>query len=103
MVTEGGANLSMGEKQLLCLGRAILRKSKLLILDEATSSMDVETDTRITELVKSEFSSCSVLTIAHRLSTVLSGDKICVMEKGRIVEEDSPTELIKNKQSKFYQ
>ena len=55
VVTEGGSNLSMGEKQLLCLGRAILRKSKLLILDEATSAMDIETDTRITKLVTKKF------------------------------------------------
>ena len=90
IITEGGSNLSLGEKQLLCLGRAILRyiaqmkrfkkslftrNSKLLILDEATSAMDVNTDTRITSLVHSQFREVTILTVAHRINTITKYDK----------------------------
>jgi len=92
-VTEGGGNLSQGQRQLVCLGRAILRRSKLLILDEATSALDSHTDARIATLLKTEFSECSVITIAHRLATVVEADRVLVLEHGRLVELGDPQVL----------
>ena len=80
----------------------ISRNSKLLILDEATSAMDVVTDQKMTSLVQSEFSTCTVVTIAHRLNTVLSCDRVCVMEKGRIIEIGAPLELMADTNTHFH-
>ena len=80
----------------------ISRNSKLLILDEATSAMDVVTDQKMTSLVQSQFSSCTVVTIAHRLNTVLSCDRVCVMETGRIVEIGAPLELMADTNTHFH-
>ncbi|GAB1302447.1 ATP-binding cassette sub-family C member 2 [Apodemus speciosus] len=95
-VTEGGDNLSIGQRQLLCLGRAVLRKSKILILDEATAAVDLETDSLIQTTIRNEFSQCTVLTIAHRLHTIMDCDKIMVLDNGKIVEYGSPEELLSN-------
>ncbi|KAF5296656.1 hypothetical protein FQR65_LT10196 [Abscondita terminalis] len=101
-VTEGGDNLSVGQRQLVCLSRALLRKSKVLILDEATSAVDLETDSLIQKTIKSEFKDCTILTIAHRLNTIMDSDRIIVLEKGLIAECDSPSTLLENKKSMFY-
>lgn len=101
-VLEGGQNLSVGQRQLICLGRALLRKTKLLILDEATAAIDLETDDLIQKTIKTEFSECTVLTIAHRLNTILDHDEIIVLDKGKLVEFGSPKNLIQNNKSVFH-
>ncbi|KAM6182924.1 ATP-binding cassette sub-family C member 2 [Erethizon dorsatum] len=95
-VTEAGENLSIGQRQLLCLGRALLRKSKILVLDEATAAVDLETDQLIQKTIRNEFSHCTVITIAHRLHTIMDSDKIMVLDNGNIVQYGSPEELLEN-------
>ncbi|XP_018359856.1 PREDICTED: multidrug resistance-associated protein 1 isoform X5 [Trachymyrmex cornetzi] len=101
-VTEGGENLSVGQRQLICLARALLRKTKVLILDEATAAVDLETDDLIQTTIRQEFKNCTVLTIAHRLNTILDSDRVIVLDKGLIVEYDSPEVLLSNPSSSFY-
>ncbi|XP_025074063.1 multidrug resistance-associated protein 1 isoform X4 [Pogonomyrmex barbatus] len=101
-VTEGGENLSVGQRQLICLARALLRKTKVLILDEATAAVDLETDDLIQTTIRQEFKDCTVLTIAHRLNTILDSDRVIVLDKGLIVEYDSPEVLLRNSSSSFY-
>ncbi|KAK6293389.1 hypothetical protein J4Q44_G00357150 [Coregonus suidteri] len=100
-VSEGGENLSIGQRQLLCLARALLRKSRILILDEATAAVDLETDNLIQKTIRREFSHCTVLTIAHRLHSILDSSRVMVLDAGKIVEFDSPSTLF-NKQGHFY-
>jgi ABC-type multidrug transport system fused ATPase/permease subunit len=96
-VSEGGANFSHGQRQLLCLARAILQQPKIMILDEATSAVDMETDGHIQQAIRSEFgrNMSSLLVIAHRLSTIADFDRILVMDDGKIVEAGSPKDLIR--------
>ncbi|XP_061394487.1 multidrug resistance-associated protein 1 isoform X10 [Musca vetustissima] len=101
-ITEGGENLSVGQRQLVCLARALLRKTKVLILDEATAAVDLETDDLIQKTIRSEFADCTILTIAHRLNTIMDSDKVIVLDKGEIAEFDSPANLLNNPQSAFY-
>ncbi|KAL0104449.1 hypothetical protein PUN28_017289 [Cardiocondyla obscurior] len=101
-VSEGGENLSVGQRQLICLARALLRKTKVLILDEATAAVDLETDDLIQTTIRQEFKDCTVLTIAHRLNTILDSDRVIVLDKGLIVEYDSPEILLRNPSSSFY-
>uniref|UniRef100_A0A1B6D6I6 ABC-type glutathione-S-conjugate transporter n=3 Tax=Clastoptera arizonana TaxID=38151 RepID=A0A1B6D6I6_9HEMI len=101
-ICEGGENLSVGQKQLVCLARALLRKSKILILDEATAAIDLETDDLIQRTIRKEFKSCTVLTIAHRLNTILDSDRVIVLDKGYLKEFDSPMNLLHEKTSIFY-
>ncbi len=101
-VTEGGSNFSAGQKQLICIGRALLKQSKVLALDEATSSIDKHTDSLIQTLIRKEFKNITVLCIAHRLDTIVDYDKIMVLAKGKIVEYDSPQNLLKNENGDFY-
>jgi ABC-type multidrug transport system fused ATPase/permease subunit len=101
-ISEGGDNLSAGQKQLICLARALLRNSKIIVLDEATSSCDLETDRIIQNTIKDKFKDCTLLTIAHRLNTIIDYDRIIVLDFGRIVENDSPNNLLSNTSSRFY-
>lgn len=101
-ITEGGSNLSNGEKQLLCLARAILRRSKLIIFDEATSSVDYATDELITATIRRSFEQSTILTIAHRLRTIIDFDLVIVMDKGQVVEFDAPAKLLDDETSRFF-
>jgi len=101
-IAEGGENLSVGQRQLICLARALLRKTKILILDEATAAVDLETDDLIQRTIKSEFNDCTVLTIAHRLNTIMDSDRVILLDKGSIAEFDSPTNLLSRPNSIFY-
>ncbi|KAG0088379.1 hypothetical protein BGZ92_006256 [Podila epicladia] len=101
-VAQNGENFSVGQRSLICLARALLRKTKVLILDEATAAVDVETDDLIQKTIRKEFKDRTILTIAHRIKTVMDSDKILVLEKGRVQEYDSPQELLKTKTSLFY-
>lgn len=101
-VAEYGENLSQGQRQLLCLGRALLKKCRILLLDEATSSVDFETDKEIQRTLREDFANCTVLTIAHRVNTIMDSDKILVMKDGKVGEFASPEELLADKNSIFY-
>ncbi|XP_074034732.1 ATP-binding cassette sub-family C member 4 isoform X3 [Leptinotarsa decemlineata] len=94
MVTEGGNNFSLGQKQLICLARAILRNNKILVLDEATANVDQRTDLLIQKTIREKFSNCTVLTIAHRLNTIMDTDKVIVISFGKILEFDHPHQLL---------
>eukprot|EP00644_Phytophthora_capsici_P003380 jgi/Phyca11/116574/e_gw1.31.204.1 len=100
-VLEGGQNFSVGERQLICLARAILRNSKILCLDEATASMDYSTDEFIQASIRKEFAEATVLTIAHRMETILDYDKILVLKKGHIAEFGTPSELLNTLNGEF--
>ncbi|XP_078611217.1 multidrug resistance-associated protein 1-like [Branchiostoma floridae x Branchiostoma japonicum] len=96
-VTEGGQNLSVGQRQLVCLARALLRKSKILVLDEATAAVDLETDDLIQSTIRTQFADCTVLTIAHRLNTIMDSTRVLVLDAGQIEEFDTPENLISAK------
>ncbi|XP_031639018.1 multidrug resistance-associated protein 4-like [Contarinia nasturtii] len=100
-VLDGGSNFSAGQRQLLCLARAILRKNKILILDEATANVDSETDKLIQETIRKTFVDCTVITIAHRLHTIMDSDKVLVVDAGECVEFDHPFELIQKPDGYF--
>ncbi|KAG0202488.1 hypothetical protein BGX28_005009 [Mortierella sp. GBA30] len=102
MVLEGGDNFSVGQRQLICLARALLRKTSLLILDEATAAIDLETDMLVQAIIRQKFSDCTILTIAHRINTVMDSDRIMVLSEGKIAEFESPAKLLADPSSIFY-
>ncbi|CAK67069.1 unnamed protein product (macronuclear) [Paramecium tetraurelia] len=101
-ISEGGDNLSSGEKQLICIARAVLKKSKVVLIDEATANIDVETEHKIQETILNAFRDCTVITIAHRINTILHCDKIIVVDQGEIKEYGKTNELLLLKDSIFY-
>ncbi|XP_076312434.1 ATP-binding cassette sub-family C member 4-like isoform X1 [Tachypleus tridentatus] len=102
-LAEGGSNFSVGQRQLICLARALLRKNRILVLDEATANVDPSTDNLIQKTIREKFKQCTVLTIAHRLHTIMDSDRVLVLEAGRIEEFDEPYILMKNESGWFIQ
>jgi ATP-binding cassette subfamily C (CFTR/MRP) protein 4 len=100
-VMDRGSNYSVGQRQLICLARAIIRNNKILMLDEATANVDPQTDAVIQKTIRQKFADCTVLTVAHRLNTIMDSDKVLVMESGSMVEFDHPHVLLQNSMSKF--
>lgn len=94
-VSEEGSNLSQGQRQLLCVSRAILRRSRIVLLDEATASVDVENDQNLQRVLRSVFAHCTMLTIAHRINTISDSSRILVLDAGKVAEFDSPQVLLK--------
>jgi ABC-type multidrug transport system fused ATPase/permease subunit len=92
----------VGQRQLVCLARALLRKTKVLILDEATAAIDIETDELIQNTIRAQFRDCTILTIAHRLNTIMDSNRIIVLEQGKIAEFDTPSNLLADSHSLFY-
>ncbi|CAN6354014.1 unnamed protein product [Urochloa humidicola] len=100
-VNDDGENWSAGQRQLFCLARVLLRRNKILVLDEATASIDSATDAILQRVIKQEFSECTVITIAHRVPTVIDSDMIMVLSYGKMIECDRPSSLMENKESAF--
>ncbi|KAI8046520.1 probable multidrug resistance-associated protein lethal(2)03659 [Drosophila gunungcola] len=101
-ISEGGSNFSVGQRQLVCLARAILRENRVLVMDEATANVDPQTDALIQATIRSKFRDCTVLTIAHRLNTIMDSDRVLVMDAGHLVEFGSPYELLTLSESKIF-
>ncbi|KAF4399164.1 hypothetical protein G4B88_023758 [Cannabis sativa] len=101
LVVDDGSNWSMGQRQLFCLGRALLRRSQILVLDEATASIDNATDMILQKIIRTEFANCTVITVAHRIPTVMDCNMVLAMSDGKIVEYDEPMKLMKKENSLF--
>ena len=95
-VKEAGSNFSVGERQLVCLARALVQKCKIIVMDEATANVDFKTDNLIQQVIRHKFKDSTVLTIAHRLNTIMDYDKVLILDGGRMVEFDKPEILIQN-------
>ncbi|XP_065882473.1 ATP-binding cassette sub-family C member 4-like isoform X2 [Dysidea avara] len=101
-VSEGGSNFSVGQRQLMCLARALLRRNKILVIDEATANVDLITDGIIQEMIRKKFNHCTILTIAHRLETIMDSDRVLVLSSGKVIEFDTPFNLLQKQQSVFH-
>ncbi|KAL1918432.1 uncharacterized protein VTP21DRAFT_3092 [Calcarisporiella thermophila] len=102
-IAEGGENLSVGQRQLICLARALLTKAKIIVLDEATASVDLQTDALIQRALREDFKDSTVLTIAHRLNTIIDYDRVLVLEAGKVKEFDTPAKLLEDPEGAFTQ
>lgn len=100
-VSEFGENLSVGSRQLMCLARAVLRNPRILVMDEATASIDYKSDEKIQKTIREQFQNATVLTIAHRIATIADSDRVMVLDFGKLVEFDSPANLLQNPHSLF--
>eukprot|EP00753_Platysulcus_tardus_P017931 PLAT6639.1.p1 GENE.PLAT6639.1~~PLAT6639.1.p1 ORF type:complete len:1605 (+),score=860.88 PLAT6639.1:73-4887(+) len=100
-VAENGENFSVGQRQLICLARALLKKAKILVLDEATAAVDVDTDALIQKTIRDNFADCTTLTIAHRLNTIIDSDRVLVLNFGEVLEYDTPAALLAKPDSAF--
>ncbi|GLJ30778.1 hypothetical protein SUGI_0610560 [Cryptomeria japonica] len=100
-VSQEGENWSAGQRQLLCLGRVLLKRNRILVLDEATASIDSATDAILQKVIRQEFQSCTVVTVAHRVPTVIDSDMVLALSDGMLAEYDKPTMLLENKSSSF--
>ncbi|KAL5750018.1 hypothetical protein ACOSP7_024621 [Xanthoceras sorbifolium] len=102
-VVENGSNWSLGQRQLFCLGRALLKRSRILVLDEATASIDNATDSILQKTIRREFADCTVITVAHRIPTVMDCNAVLAISDGKLVEYDEPVKLISKDGSLFGQ
>ena len=102
-IEQGGSNLSVGEKQLVCIARAIIRKTKIVVMDEATANIDMKTEEKIQKALQYVLNSSTVITVAHRIKTIINYDRILVLNNGNVVEYDSPENLLKNEKSLFFE
>ena len=103
MIEQGGSNLSVGQKQLVCIARALLRKSKIVVMDEATANIDMNTEQIIQKALNLVLENSTVITVAHRIKTIINYDKILVLDAGEVKEFDSPTNLLKDENSLFHE
>eukprot|EP00249_Psilotum_nudum_P021910 c28295_g1_i1 orf=1-1281(+) len=103
LVAENGENWSVGQRQLVCLGRALLKNTRILVLDEATASVDTATDGVVQGTIRSEFADCTVITIAHRIPTIIDSDQVLILSDGKIAEYDLPARLLRDWSSLFSQ
>ncbi|CAD8052568.1 unnamed protein product [Paramecium sonneborni] len=101
-ISENGDNLSAGEKQLISIARAVLKQSQIILIDEATANIDIETESKIQQTIQTAFKKCTVITIAHRINTIMHSDKILVIDQGQAKEFDEPQNLLEDKSSIFY-
>ncbi|KAK4052550.1 hypothetical protein OIO90_004318 [Microbotryomycetes sp. JL221] len=101
-VSEGGNNFSQGQRQLLCMARALLKRNKFMLLDEATASVDYKTDELISNTIREEFKDSTLLVIAHRLRSIIDFDKVLLLDKGQVIEFESPAKLLEDPTSRFY-
>ena len=102
-IEQNGSNLSVGEKQLVCIARAIIRKTKIVIMDEATANIDMTTEEKIQKALQYVLNDSTVITVAHRIKTIIEYDKILVLDNGNIIEFDTPQNLLKNEKSLFFE
>ncbi|XP_037617720.1 multidrug resistance-associated protein 4-like [Sebastes umbrosus] len=102
VLAESGSNFSVGQRQLVCLARAVLRKNRILVIDEATANADPRTDELIQKTIRDKFRECTVLTIAHRLNTIIDSDRILVLDAGQIHAYDAPYTLLQDQEGIFY-
>ena len=95
-------NLFLGERQQVCLARALLRRPKILVLDEASAYIDNQTDEIIQKTIRTEFQNCTIITIAHRINTIMDYDRVILFSQGEVIEQGAPQELMNNPESHFY-